>query len=457
MNASPPIDDQNARATALTAPARLVDGEVPTLVVDARECTILAANASAEQGLGLIGQMPIKIDRAMPAWAVIRDFHDCTAVAAVGSRTTALVFWTPTGPLALNCTLEAIDPGAGSTVRIRFAAPLIAGSAAEIKAASAQPIATPETPAGDLATLREIARRIRAGTGAITPSAPSLAEVQSDTTRILPPPLDFQPVAAAKETSTIARSMPETSPGTNPSPGANVAKLAHELRTPLSAIVSLAEIMRDERLGAMGNPRYKAYAADIHDSARHTLDLIGAMLDGDHEPAGVQETVSQPRVDLVPVDLNEIANRCVSAMQPIGARGGVDLEVAAGPDLPRLLADRRALRQIILNLLSNALRFTPQGGLITLTTASRDDGTIEFAVSDTGTGMRANEIDRALGKALAEPLRLRLAGQQSGFGFGLPLVRELAQAHGGRLTIDSVPGKGTRITVIFPASNVVTS
>jgi len=234
------------------------------------------------------------------------------------------------------------------------------------------------------------------------------------------------------------------------------ARLAHELRTPLSAIVSLAEIMRDERLGAMGNPRYKAYAADIHDTARHTLDLIGAMLDDSRDEANAAGGAAHPRLELDTVDLNDIAERCASAMQPIAARGGVTIALAPSDDVKAVLADRRAIRQIILNVLSNALRFTPKGGRITLATARRNDGTIELSVADTGSGMDPADIARALSSTTMAPAppRIRLAGEHAGFGFGLPLVRELAEAHGGSLDIESVPEHGTRVVVILPAAGV---
>lgn len=450
MNITTPIDDQDARALAPVDHARLVDGEAATLVVDTRDCMLLAANAAAEKVLGLVGLSSRRFDRAMPAWQVIREFVD----RGGGARTqpAPLLFWTPAGPRTISGTLEVVGSGVAPLVRIAFAnAPSTAG----LPASAAAPTETRATPASDLATLREIARRIRAGTATHANTPPSTGETSSGMLQPasrLPPALDFQPPANDV-----------TKPGTSSETTAvvpHLAKLAHELRTPLSAIVSLAEIMRDERIGAMGNPRYKAYAADIHDSARHTLDLIGAMLDGEHgEGLSAERTAAKPRIDLEPVDLNDITARCVSTMRPIGARGAVTLDVVQAAGLPRLRADRRALRQIILNLLSNALRFTPKGGRITLTTALHDNGDIELAVADTGSGMRPADIDRALGKIAAPaPLqRIRVAGEQTGFGFGLPLVRELTEAHGGRIAIDSTPGIGTRVTVVFPADHVMVS
>ncbi|MEQ1613016.1 MAG: HAMP domain-containing sensor histidine kinase [Hyphomicrobiaceae bacterium] len=463
MNIITPIDDPDARATSLDVDARLVDGEAPTLLVDPAECSLLAANAAAVKLLGLVATRPTRMDRAMPAWGIISAVLGGTDKHNQGAR--PLLFWTPTGPRTIAGQLEAITAGTRSLVRIR----LISASTNEASITGAAMASSQPSPgseaianANDLATLREIARRIRAGTSADMASQPATTEMPVDTappTPRLPPPLDFRPLESPIEPA-AATLPPQVPPMATANPiGTDLAKLAHELRTPLSAIVSLAEIMRDERLGAMGNPRYKAYAADIHDSALHTLDLIGVMFDsgGGAVPSN-DAKVAELKLDLTRIDLNDIANRCVSAMQPIGARGEVTLGINLQPDLPHLLADRRALRQIILNVLSNALRFTPKGGLIALATVLHADGTIELSVRDTGSGMRTAEIDRALGRseAPAAPKRIRLAGEQSGFGFGLPLVRQLAEAHGGRLAIESTPGSGTRVAVIFPVDHVMT-
>ena len=235
-----------------------------------------------------------------------------------------------------------------------------------------------------------------------------------------------------------------------------LARLAHELRTPLGAIVSLAEVMRDEQLGAMGNPRYKAYAGDIHDTARHTLDLVVAMLDG--AVASASDTAAPGRIAGEPVDLNAICSSSASAMRPIAARGGVTLETRLDPALPMVRADRRSLRQIILNVVSNGLRHTAAGGRIEIATRREPGGEIILSIADSGSGMRAADIDRALGKAPAAQVvsrRLRVAGSQSGTGIGLPLVRELTEAHGGRLEIESHPGTGTRIVIRLPADRAL--
>jgi signal transduction histidine kinase len=225
------------------------------------------------------------------------------------------------------------------------------------------------------------------------------------------------------------------------------------LRTPLSAIVSLAEVMRDEQFGPIGNSRYRTYAADIHDSAQHTLEVVMAMLGGSAHAAGGQVDVARTRIECDRLDLNALGRSAISAMQPIAARGGITLATEAADGLLMLFADRRAVRQIILNLLSNALRHTPENGRITLSTRRRDDGSVVLAIADTGSGMQPADIARALAQPRDRPLpaRLRIAGERVGSGIGLPPVRELVEAHGGTLSIESTVGKGTRVTIAFPS------
>lgn len=451
MNISTPIDDKTAWAASPADPARLVEGAAPILLVDPSEAQVLAANKAAERLLGLAGPGPVDLDQAMPAWEAIRDFAASTDMARGEKR--PLLLWSATGPRVLDAIMEKFTRAGRVVVRIELSAAPVAAAAREApqssRAAEQQ---------ADLATLREIARRIRAGTGGearaeVSAPEPGLELASAAVEVQAPPALDFRLLDAPAPTSS-ASAMP-AAPAVTAGDGA-IARLAHELRTPLSAIVSLAEIMRDERLGTMGNQRYKTYAADIHDSARHTLDMIAAMLDGARDDdAGARKGGATARLDLDGVDVAEIAARCVSAMQPIAARGGVALDARSAGDLPLVLADRRALRQIILNLLSNGLRFTPRGGTIVVAATRRDDGGVDLTVADTGSGMSEADIARALSPTSAAPRRLRIAGQHVGMGFGLPLVRELAEAHGGVLLIDSKPGAGTRMTIRLPAASVL--
>jgi signal transduction histidine kinase len=232
----------------------------------------------------------------------------------------------------------------------------------------------------------------------------------------------------------------------------DLARLAHELRTPLGAIAALAEIMRDERLGPLGGQRYRSYAADIHDSAAHAMSILAALLEngGGSHPGEGQDAV--PPMEFVELDIGELAGGTVSALKPLADRAGVRLDLDIAPVLPLLIADRRSLRQIINNLVSNALKFTPPGGRVVVSVSHAMNGPITLEVADNGDGMTTEELERARAGAVAPASVRRRSG---GTGFGLPLVRSLAAASGATLTIDSAPGEGTRITIAFGNDRVL--
>ncbi len=203
--------------------------------------------------------------------------------------------------------------------------------------------------------------------------------------------------------------------------------------------MALAEIMKDERLGAMGNARYLVYASDIYDSARHTLSVLGAMLEGESEQPAVEST-----------DVDETVRKCLSAMQGLAGQNTVHLASTFTPGQPRLAIDRRVLTQILLNLLSNALKFTPAHGTVTVATARGADGSLTLAVADTGMGMAPDVIQRLQSRDGAGP-----SDTAGGSGLGLPLVKALARSNNGRVDFASTPGAGTRVTVTFPPERVV--
>lgn len=237
------------------------------------------------------------------------------------------------------------------------------------------------------------------------------------------------------------------SPAAAATPSIDLAKLAHELRTPLGAIAVLSEIMRDERLGPLGSRRYQGYAADIYESAAHANSVLSSVLDpgaAAHGAAGAMEFVE--------LDLAELVAGTVSALEPLAGRSGVALRSNLAPDLPHLIADRRILRQMLNNLIANALKFTPPGREIVVAVGYAVGGPIELMVADTGDGMTASELACTRAEvAVPEPLRRRSGGT----GYGLPLVRALATASGATLDIDSALRAGTRVRITFPHARVV--
>ena len=227
----------------------------------------------------------------------------------------------------------------------------------------------------------------------------------------------------------------------------DLARLAHELRTPLSAIAMLSEIMRDERLGPIADPRYRAYAADIHESAGHAMSVLAGYLD-----AGATRPGGGLPMDFIELDIRELTSGVVSALAPLAERSGLVLAVDCPTGLPHVIGDRRSLRQILDNLIANAVKHTPPGGAVSVTVSYAVGGPLILAVADTGDGMTAAELARARAGATApEPIRRRSGGT----GYGLPLVRVLAAASGAALSLDSELRGGTRIAVTFPHDRLV--
>lgn len=230
------------------------------------------------------------------------------------------------------------------------------------------------------------------------------------------------------------------------------ASLAHELKTPVSAIAAAAEIMKDERFGPLGTPRYVGYASDILGSAQHVLNVIDRML-----ADGEDGAVSSPR-DLVftEIDPGEVLRASVSQLAPLAERAGISLALEVAPRLPRLVADATSLRQIVFNLATNALKFTDRGGRITVAARYDAEGPLTIAVSDTGAGMTQDEVARLLAsdRGTTPERRSGVPGSR-GLGLGLPLVQALAEANGAALVIESAPGRGTSVCVVFGKDRVI--
>ncbi len=220
-----------------------------------------------------------------------------------------------------------------------------------------------------------------------------------------------------------------------------LANMSHELRTPLNAIIGFSELIRDAQIGPVA-VRYRDYARDIHTSGAHLLSLINDVLDLSKVEAGQLELREEP------VDLSQVMNECSKMIADRVSTAALEFAIECPPELPPLVADELRLKQIVLNLLSNAVKFTPAGGRVVLSASMVEDGDIAISVSDTGIGMEPTEIFIAL-----EPFR-QLEGafnrRFEGTGLGLPLVRRLAELHGGTLTITSAKGRGTVAIVRLP-------
>ena len=235
--------------------------------------------------------------------------------------------------------------------------------------------------------------------------------------------------------------------------GANVAKsrflatMSHELRTPLNAILGFSEVMKAEILGPMQNPTYKEYASNIHDSGRHLLHLINEILDLSRIEAGRYELNEEPS------RLIDIAEDCHRLLKLRAESKGLRIVLDFEDHLPQIWVDERAIRQICLNLLSNALKFTPKGGTITIRIAMTESGGQLVSVKDTGPGIPKDEIPKVLQAFGQGSLAHQTA--EGGTGLGLPIVQNLVELHGGTFELLSELRKGTEARVELPRQRVL--
>jgi PAS domain S-box-containing protein len=219
-----------------------------------------------------------------------------------------------------------------------------------------------------------------------------------------------------------------------------LAQVSHEIRTPLHAILGFAEVMMEERFGPIGNERYKDYLKDIHASGKHVMSLADDLLDLSKIEAGKLELA------FAPVDANSLIRECVSMMQPQAARERIIMRVSLFERLPQVMVDERSLKQIMLNLMSNAVKFNEPGGQVIVSTAVDAVGQTIIRVRDTGVGMSEGEVGLAL-----EPFsRIGGAGRKGGAGLGLPLTKALVEANGAEFSIKSGRDQGTLIEIAFP-------
>lgn len=219
-----------------------------------------------------------------------------------------------------------------------------------------------------------------------------------------------------------------------------LANMSHELRTPLNAINGFSEIMSGEMFGPLGHERYKDYVQDILSSGQHLLSLINDILDMSKIEAGKMQL--QPE----PVDPAQLLEQCVRIMRARAEEKDIGLTVE-GEALPSIEADPRAIKQVLLNLMSNAVKFTPEGGKVAVRTFDAADGVV-IQVADTGIGIAEDDLQR-VGRPF-EQIENQHSKVHQGSGLGLALSKSLVEMHGGTLRIDSVLGKGTTVSFTLP-------
>ncbi|HEY0222971.1 MAG TPA: ATP-binding protein, partial [Pseudolabrys sp.] len=232
----------------------------------------------------------------------------------------------------------------------------------------------------------------------------------------------------------------------NASKTAFLANMSHELRTPLNAILGFSEIIAQECFGPTGSPRYREYAGDIHSSGAHLLSLINDLLDVAKIEAGKMEIEPQP---LEAHRTFDIALKLIAAK---AREKHQSLTIEVDASAPPLYADERALKQILINLVSNAVKFTPEGGHIAVVGSAARGGGFQISVQDNGPGIPRDKLDRIF--TPFNQVDNRYDRQAGGTGLGLALIRGLAELHGGRAWLESEPGRGCCGYVVLPLEPV---
>ena len=227
-----------------------------------------------------------------------------------------------------------------------------------------------------------------------------------------------------------------------------LANMSHELRTPLNAVIGFSQALEAGGAGDLAD-KQREYVADIRASGDHLLELINDVLDLSKVELGGMELSDDA------VDLGDTIRSCVRIVQ--GRMNGTHLEIKTSGliDLPLLRADETKVRQILLNLLSNAAKFTEADDKVSVAAGMASGGSIYLTVSDTGIGMSKEELETAL--TMFGQVETGMTGPSEGTGLGLPLCKSLIEGHGGELHIESKSGVGTTVTVSFPPDRVISA
>lgn len=221
-----------------------------------------------------------------------------------------------------------------------------------------------------------------------------------------------------------------------------LAHMSHELRTPLNCVIGFSQILMGEMFGPLGSDNYREYAADINTAGNHLLRLISDILDISKIEAGELEITDEE------VDIGAVLYNCMTMMRERADHAGIIIGVEFDHDIPRIIADELRIKQVLLNLMSNAIKFTAPGGRVAAGAFIGDDGGMVLYVRDSGAGIPPEDIERVL--APFEQARGSVVLAHEGTGLGLFLTKILTEMHGGRLQLESVVGQGTKVTIHLP-------
>lgn len=227
-----------------------------------------------------------------------------------------------------------------------------------------------------------------------------------------------------------------------------LANMSHELRTPLNAIIGFSEMMEKETFGELGHVKYKEYLGDIHMSATHLLEIINEVLDMSKIEAGRLE------LDEHSVDVDDLIGSVNRMMASKAFGSGLEIKENIAKDLPAIRADQRLMRQILINLVTNAVKFSEKGGLINIDADILDDGRMRIVVQDYGVGIPEDKIKQAM-EPFGQVSDKAENSHQRGTGLGLPLAKAMVELHGGVLELESALGKGTKVMVYIPYDRIL--
>jgi len=258
----------------------------------------------------------------------------------------------------------------------------------------------------------------------------------------------FHDISQRKEAERLLKEAKEEAEASNAAKTRFLANMSHELRTPLNAIIGFSEILRDETFGPLGNPKYQDYSAEIHASGTHLLAIVNDLIDVASLDADQFNLAESTLV------IRDIVEEAIRMLEVTAESAGVAILRTEGRAWDQMLiGDPRRLRQVLINLLSNALKFTPSGGSTSVSIHRHENGDLGLTIADTGIGMKMQDIATAL-----EPfgqVQHASAYDYQGKGLGLALSKGIVEAHNGDLTISSIPGEGTHVHIVLPGERVL--
>ncbi len=432
-----PVHWESESAHALLTKTRGADAEAPPTGAAPAEVTpaeVAPTPAELDEVNAEVARLSAELARAK---AEVAELHSILDTATDG----VIVIDTAGQIRAVNRSAEALFGYDAQDLTGRPFLDLFAPESADIAATYLDGVRD----AGVLSMLnsgREVIGRVRQG--GLLPLFMTMGRLGDATDRLCAVFRDLTPWKKSEEELLAAKRHAEKASSAKSD---LLAKISHEIRTPLNAIIGFSEVMMSERFGPIGNERYREYLRDIHASGGHLISLINDLLDLSKIEAGKLE------LTFAHVSVNDLTQQCVAIMQPQANRERIIIRTSLPPGVPQVLADARSVRQIVLNLLSNSIKFTGAGGQVIVSTTVNDNGDVVLHVRDNGVGMTETELATAL-----EPFRqiaTTTLGRAGGTGLGLPLTKALAEANGASFHIRSAPKEGTLVEVVFPATQVL--